>query len=218
MFAMIVTDLIYKLKLRRKPILILLSVLLPLVILWIFKIPVLKAVGGYLRDPDTPSGRYDVAFVLSGNAYDRSTEAARLYKSGLFTKIVCTGSGIPKVLRATDCAATEAELSAYILRKNGIPDSVITILNDGTSTREEGLIIKEYAERQNLSKLLIISSINHTRRIRKTLNNVLPDRLEFTIAGADDTSYDEVYWWTSEEGLIAVNNEYIKLIYYIITY
>jgi hypothetical protein len=38
------------------------------------------------------------------------------------------------------------------------------------------------------------------------------------IAGAPSTTYNEKLWWAKENGLIMVNNEYIKLLYYWITY
>jgi uncharacterized SAM-binding protein YcdF (DUF218 family) len=215
---MIAINFLKKFKVNRKLLILITTCICLILILYLFRIPLLKSIGRFLRDTDSPNGTYDVAFVLSGNAYDRSTEALRLYKSGFFKKIVCTGSAIPKVLRATDCKLTEAELSASVLRHNGLSDSVVTVLNDGTSTREEGLIIKEYVQNNNIKRLLIISSLNHTRRIRRTISKLLNESTKYDIVGADDTSYDELYWWTSEDGLIAVNNEYIKLIYYSLKY
>jgi hypothetical protein len=36
--------------------------------------------------------------------------------------------------------------------------------------------------------------------------------------GAPASSFQESSWWTSEEGLIMLNNEYVKLAYYHIKY
>jgi hypothetical protein len=35
---------------------------------------------------------------------------------------------------------------------------------------------------------------------------------------ANSLVYDSDSWWTSEEGLLMVNNEYVKLLYYLVKY
>ena len=42
--------------------------------------------------------------------------------------------------------------------------------------------------------------------------------IQVSIKGAASSSYSENEWWKSENGLIALNNEYIKLIYYFMKY
>ncbi|UPT68958.1 MAG: hypothetical protein M0D57_10195 [Sphingobacteriales bacterium JAD_PAG50586_3] len=60
-----------------------------------FKVPILQAVSNNLRSEDEPvKTRY--LFVLSGGAYDRAHEAARLYKAGLVDTLVCTGENVEK--------------------------------------------------------------------------------------------------------------------------
>jgi hypothetical protein len=62
----------------------------------------------------------------------------------------------------------------------------------------------------------------HTRRIRWVLGQLDrrqgDHRVRFLLQGASDHSYEEARWWEYEKGLIFVNNEYLKLLYYIWRY
>ena len=42
--------------------------------------------------------------------------------------------------------------------------------------------------------------------------------IEVLLSGCSHSFYDENFWWESEEGMIMVNNEYMKLLYYYLNY
>lgn len=159
------------------------------------------------------------AFVLSGGAFDRGNEATFLFQEKKIGNIICTGENKPPDFKAINLEMLESEVT----RKNiisQINDSAkVTLLKIGTSTLEESEIILEYCLKHSLKECLIISSKFHTRRI----NNVFKKKFEkkgiqVFIKGAASSAYVENEWWKSENGLIALNNEYIKLFYYFVKY
>lgn len=159
------------------------------------------------------------AFVLSGGAYDRGNHAANLINEGKIDKIVCTGANQPPDFKALKIDMLESELT----RKNiitQIQDStIITLLKEGTSTREESEIILEYCLKHKIKECVILSSKFHTKRIHKVFKKKFKKKgIKIYISGAASSSYDEKLWWKSENGLISLNNEYIKLMYYAIKY
>ena len=158
----------------------------------------------------------EYAFVLGGNSLDRGNEAFQLYKSGTIKKIVCTGENIPSVLEAVGKPMTEAELTAdYLMNAKGIPDSLIIIINEGTSTREESNSILNFCKQKKIKNATIISSKFHLRRVRNVFEDLfLENGIELNFQGCTNSKFNEMEWWKTEEGMIAINNEYIKLIYY----
>ena len=62
---------------------------------------------------------------------------------------------------------------------------------------------------------MLVTSAFHTRRARwifeKTLAG-LPVRLQMVAVPYSD--FNQTNWWKNENGLITLNNEYIKLFYY----
>lgn len=156
------------------------------------------------------------AFVLSGQAKERGALAAELSNQGKIGEIICTGANQPPDLAVYDSDLLESELTVMqILKLAKNPELKISALKVGTSTKEEADAILEYCIQNQIDTAVIISSLFHTRRIHNTFSKKFKKRdITILIAGAESEMYNENEWWKSEYGLIAVNNEYIKLIYY----
>ena len=89
------------------------------------------------------------------------------------------------------------------------------MLEIGTSTKEESEAIANYCAENTLKRVILISDKFHTRRIRRVFEPLFDElETELIIHGTGSTRYDEAEWWKKEEGLIMVNNEYVKLLYY----
>lgn len=157
----------------------------------------------------------EVAFVLGGSSMDRGKEAARIYEDGWVPQLVSTGENIPSVLEIKGIMESEAELTKQQMVSAGVHSSVCIILTRGTSTKEEAEAILEYCERHGHKKIMIISNKFHLRRIHKVFRSRFKEKgIDIILHGAASSRYDELNWWESEEGLIATNNEYMKLCYY----
>ena len=200
----------------RKKLLIWFSlIILSLLLLVLLRVPLMSVAGNYLISIDELQ-KSDVIFVLGGSSFDRGNAAAELYKAGYASKIVCLGENIPFVFKAIDKNYTEAKVSKInIVRNNNVKKRDVDLLEIGTSTKEESEAIANYCAENKLKRVILISDKFHTRRIRRVFEPLLDElETELIIHGTGSTRYDEAEWWKKEEGLIMVNNEYVKLLYY----
>src|SRR5262245_3714895 len=138
------------------------SLLFVVLMLFLFRTPILRGMGNYLIASGEPQ-KSDVMFVLSGSPIDRGNEAAKLYKEGWSGKIVCTGGNQSRDLMAVGMHYFESQLTALELKRSGIPDSAVQIINEGTSTWEESDVALNYCKRNDLHSCIIVSSDFHTR-------------------------------------------------------
>ncbi len=200
----------------RKIIVVIGIILLALCIVYAARRPIMRVFGNYLIQEDELT-TCEALFVLSGNPKDRALEASRLLKAGYAPKVVCTGESVHRILLVVGDSTDEAGLSRIELLAAGIPDNQIEILHIGTSTREESEAILAYCKTQGLKKIMVVSDKFHTNRIDYAFRDVFEDAgIQLVLRGCPSTAYSENNWWANEEGLIMVNNEYIKLLYYYI--
>lgn len=186
------------------------------ILLILFRVPLMRSIGSYLID-DTEAVQCDMIFVLGGNSYDRGKEAAKLYENELTESLVCTGGNVPNVLEALDTLLYEAEITKQLLINWGVNQEHIDALTSSTSTQEESEEILEYCIKSSVKRIGILSSKFHLRRTRNVFENTFAnEEVELYFFGAPSSVYSEEEWWKSEEGMIMVNNEYMKLLYYFI--
>ena len=182
---------------------------------FIFKTPILHSFSNFLMKQDAPE-KADLMVVLSGSAFDRGNEGARLYNEGYAKRIICPGGNLEEILLALGDTLYESDVCKKDITRNGVPDSLVTVLHYGTSTREEADTILGYCKEHHIKKIIVVTTLFHTRRA----GNVYRKRFEkegitVIMRGAHSSSYDENLWWQSEYGLIALNNEYMKTLYYL---
>lgn len=176
--------------------------------------PILKGVGAYLIKEDTEV-RVDAAFVLSGNAYERSVKAKEMHEKGYAPLLTATGEGINDNLLALGIDISDAELGRDALIRLGVDSTAIRMLRVGTSTQEESEAILGYAKELGYQRIMIISSRFHTRRIQRVFKRKFKQAgIDVFVIGAAPRDYNTSRWWESEMGMIFVNNEYMKLLYY----
>ena len=193
---------------------ILLALLLGLVVT--FRARLLTAAANYLivDDPLQPA---DVIFVLNGDYNTRPFRAAELYHQGLAPLILMArAEGQPA--ERLGLVQNETDISVAVMEKLGVPADRIVVLpvkGGVTSTFDEASQLRQYVERTGIQRVLLLTSAFHTRRARWVIEKELsglPMKLEVSAVPYD--GFDATNWWQNENGLIAVNNEYIKLFYY----
>lgn len=198
-----------------KSIIILCSLLL---ILFLFRNPILRGLGGYLISED-PLIQTDAYFILGGNSFERGMEAVRIYEQFPSSKFVTTGGNFPLQIQAFDTIMTEAALTRHLMVKKGIPDSLIVILEGSTSTFEESNEIIRYCEEKGYHNITLVSSSFHLRRMRWVFEEKFRIKgITTYFHGAVDSEFDKNNWWKNESSLITCNNEYVKLVYYLFKY
>jgi uncharacterized SAM-binding protein YcdF (DUF218 family) len=185
-----------------------------LLTLWWLRFDILRGFGNYLDDSDAPHPAQRI-FVLGGGAFDRGHEAARLWYQGIAPRIICTGSYISGTVKSLGLDYTEAQLTQMRIWSFDIDSAFVEAVNIGTSTMEESNFILNYCLDHELNKIILVSDKFHTRRIKNVFEKKFEEaKIEVFYAGAPSSRYRESEWWREESGLIMVNNEYIKLVYY----
>ncbi|NIM05619.1 MAG: hypothetical protein GTO55_05420, partial [Armatimonadetes bacterium] len=178
-----------------------------------FRAPILRQVGAVMIVQHGLE-RADAIFVLGGDAAERGAHAATLYREGLSDTLVTSGGREDKELKLFDIHATEAEVTAQALKRGGVPDEAIVVLNVGKSTIEEGFAVLDYVLRHGWSSIIVVTSAYHTRRAEWVMNKALKEldvKVMLSPSGLED--YHLAEWWRYEKDLVYVNNEYLKLLY-----
>lgn len=177
---------------------------------------------------ETPIEKADAIFILGGNINDRTACAAQLYNEGWSKKLIPLGANydyVQEVLigcnpdcQSNDCnpCKPDALLMQEILETNlNIPFDAIVPIPEGTSTKEESESILSFCLENNYKKIIVVSDLFHLRRISYVFIKPFENKgIKVILKGAKNSHYSEERWWQFEQGLIMVNNEYIKLMYY----
>ena len=182
--------------------------------LYLFRAPILSSFATFLIVEDSLQ-KADAIFILSGGGYDRGNEAAKIFEKGFAPKIICTGGNAMNELCVFDIDTLESDMAQANLFQLGISDSVIVMIREGTSTKEEAKIIFDYCKQNNFKRIIIVSSKLHTYRVNNVFRKKLKDAgVDLIIRGAPSSRLSEMEWWKTEDGLIAINNEWLKTFYY----
>lgn len=175
---------------------------------------VFRSLGGLLITEDAPV-RVDAAYVLGGGPVERGERGAQLLRSGLCGTLVTTGVNIHRVLEAEGVLFTEAELTKRAACRAGADSLRVRLLEEGTSTWEEAAAVLRDAQAHGHDSIAIVSTEFHMRRVRRVFRKRFAGSgITVLTVAAYSPMYDHLAWWESEEGLMMVNNEYVKTIYY----
>ncbi len=181
---------------------------------FLFRNHIFHSMGNYLIK-ESALVEADAIVVLGGASFERGSHASELYHSRYADQMVCTGGNTPYSLKAIGSPMIEAQVSKLVLVQRGVPSEDITCLESATSTFEEAQELRQYADSMQWKRIIIVSSKFHTRRVSKVFDKAFREtEVELIYSGAPSLTYDENQWWKSEEGMIMVNNEYMKLLYY----
>jgi uncharacterized SAM-binding protein YcdF (DUF218 family) len=198
----------------KKFIIIVTCIIAAFLIIFLLRYPILRVMGNHLVYEDSLK-RADAIFVLSGQGYERGNESAKLYKQGYANKIVCTGGNKNPDFLAMNMDLYESAITQNDLLRCGVNSDAIDTLNRGKNTDDESNVILNYCKKNNIHSCIIISSKFHTRRIKYAFQKKFESNgITILIHGAPSVTYDESTWWKNEYGAIALDNEYIKLMYY----
>ena len=182
-------------------------------IIFLFRISFLL-VAFFLTEEDPLPQKADVMFGFSGAAKERGIGAAKLYHAGIVKRIICTGEIITHDMEVLKLPYKESDITKQCLRNEGVPDSCIQILPVGTSTWDEYLAIDQYCVQKQFRSVILLSTKFHTNRIHRLFSKTQHQNLQYYVSGTPSIDYKENEWWKYEQGLIFVNNECLKTIYY----
>ncbi|SIO55257.1 DUF218 domain-containing protein [Singulisphaera sp. GP187] len=158
----------------------------------------------------------DALILLLGGADHRPRKALELYRRGLAPIILLAESGVQPVLKLD-----ESELTRQYLVDEGVPAAAVQILPGGKvkSTRDEAIRVRAYARTQPIRRVTIVTTAFHTARgrwiFRRSLRGL---NIDIRMAAADHPAFHEANWYHTEEGLVLYFAEFIKTLFYRLSY
>ena len=198
---------------RRKFIFLLIFLLLAVMFLAV-GVAAFRGAGGWLvrEDPIAPA---EVIVVLSGGMPYRAERAAALYRGGYAPEVWVTFPESPAAdLHALGISFVgEEEYDRQILLKRGVPENAVRILPDAIiDTEQEVVEIAREMHRTGKSRAIIVTSPEHTRRVRALWRTLAGNDLKLTVRAAFEEPYDARHWWRNSRDALSVVREYLGLL------
>ena len=153
----------------------------------------LGRMAGFFLIRDEPPVKADAALVLGGDGNgQRTLKAAQLAQAGWVPIVYLSG---PRML-----VGYESGEMRVFAEAQGFPDSMFQeIHHSQTSTRAEAAEVTAELRRRGVHRLLLVTSLFHTRRAYYLFHRAAPDMEIHTVA-APDPDFTPGTWWKSREG------------------
>ena len=179
--------------------------------------PILRELVSWLFVED-PLEAASAIIVLSGALPYRPLEAARLYKDGWAPRIVLTrGKRFKRyyALKALGLVYPEHhEVSRQVLLKLGVPDEAISVVEGEihSTLSEAGQVLKALSPPEG-TKLIVVTSKQHTRRARLIWNHVTSGQVTPIIRyPREDPTFVVEGWWRRNNEIEMAAHEFMGLI------
>jgi len=181
---------------------------------FLFLVGFVLASSHFLTVEDAPA-KANAIVVLGGECggFYRTQHALDLFNNGYAPVIVFSGGTL--IGTGLDCSS--AQLSLEAAQELGLPAGAFIIADGAQSTYDEAANIRQLAHEQGWHSLIIVTDPFHTRRALRTFRVLLPD-IDIYVSAASDPAYDPEHWWQTEDGLVDVFSEVVKLGFYWIRY
>jgi uncharacterized SAM-binding protein YcdF (DUF218 family) len=165
----------------------------------------LPRLGSWLVIQD-PLIKSDAIIVLGGTMYERQLEAVDLYKEAwapriyLFRELIDWGElalverGVPYM------KVVDLQIDAML--RLGVPREAIEILDRAESTAAEADYVRQLVTAQKLSRVIVVSSKQHTRRARLVMRRRLKDTGTEVIVRPSRYDRSNVERWWSERATL----------------
>jgi uncharacterized SAM-binding protein YcdF (DUF218 family) len=165
----------------------------------------------------TEDGLAPAEILVVSNVKPRATalEAALLFKANISPRVLMTEwVHDPLVEKTRELGIPYLDspaINKLILERSGVPASAITVLPDqADGTGAEIAAIAEYAGRNRVGSLLVVTARTHTTRTKWLLRRALPNvRVAVRSSRFDDFRPDR--WWHEREQSREVLTEYLRL-------
>ena len=157
----------------------------------------------------------DVIVVLSGGLPYRALGAADIYKSCYAPDVwVSYPLGPQQELSNLGIHFVgEEEYNREILVHQGVPEKNVAIFSGQIiNTEEEVEEIAREMKAQGKHTAIIVTSPEHTRRVRALWNALAGGELKAIVRGAPTDPFDANHWWRNTPDILAVTRESLGLI------
>jgi uncharacterized SAM-binding protein YcdF (DUF218 family) len=164
---------------------------------------------------EDPLSKADVIFVLSGGLSYRAEEAAALFKTGYAREVWLSRPVSPsdKLIKLGIHYVGEEEYNTEILIHEGVPAKVIQVLPDTVvDTEQEVAEAVEGMRRSGMTKVIIVTSPLHARRVRALWNKLAGKDLQLLVHAAPGDPADIDHWWRNTHDVSSVVHETVGLL------
>jgi uncharacterized SAM-binding protein YcdF (DUF218 family) len=161
----------------------------------------------------------DAAVVLGGGLNTRPFAAADLYNAGKVRFVLVT-AGEPSRMENSLAILSHTELNRAVLINRGVPlQSIILVGHDVANTYQESRAVREWAQQTGAKKIIIVTEMFSSRRVRWIFDRQLATiGVKTIIYALPHPNYDYRRWWQGELGVIEFQNEVLKYLYYRLKY
>ena len=208
---------------RTKKILLIASVFFILLAAW----SLLAAILANNLVVEKPLLKADAILVLGGaSAYvERTHEAAAIFKEGIAPQILLTNDGLQGGWDQKEQRNPYfVERARAELIREGVPaEAIETLPGVVNGTNDEANLFVKISLEKKLKSVLLITSAYHSRRALWTFERFLAKHNSAVAVGLKSPPNDQqtltlFNWWLSYQGWQTVGEEYVKLIYYWLSY
>jgi uncharacterized SAM-binding protein YcdF (DUF218 family) len=174
----------------------------------------IRLVGYWLvvEDPLEPA---QAIVVLSGSMPLRALEAADIYRRGYSAEVWVTRSASPvEELRQMGIGYVGEEFyNEKVLMHRGVPADAIRILQEPVeNTEEEVREIAAELQRVGGSKVIVVTSKPHTRRVKAIWKVRVGGSPRLIVRFASQDSFDAAHWWRHTRDALDVVREVLGLV------
>ena len=169
--------------------------------------------GRWLTRED-PLSSADVIFVLSGGMPYRAEEAGKVFGMG-YAPVVWVSRAESPASHLEELGVHfvgEEEYNREILIHEGVPAAVVHILPDPiVDTEQEVEEVTREMRRAGKTKVIIVTSPQHTRRVKALWRKDAGDDLAVLVHAAHEDPFDGDHWWRNTRDALAVVREMMGL-------
>jgi uncharacterized SAM-binding protein YcdF (DUF218 family) len=185
---------------------------------WVWREPLLRGAADHWVVSDAIT-RADAVAIFGGGAEVRAFVAADLYKKGLVRKIVISETWEDASV-AIGANPSHSEYNRTVLVKLGVPESAMeTFGTANRSTRDEAVTLREWADRNKVSAIIVPTEMFSARRVRWMLHRAFGSTdVRIEVPSYESARFKHDQWWKTEEGIVVFQNEILKYIYYRVKY
>lgn len=153
--------------------------------------------------------------VLGGGINTRPFAAADLYNAGR-VQTVLVASVRPARVEQLQVVPPNTEIIRGMLIKLKVPPlAIVEIGRDVSNTYDEARAVRDWAKNNNATKIIVITEMFSSRRVRWIFNRELSSAgVKVIIHPVLDPDYAFERWWQDERGIVQFQNEVLKYLYY----
>jgi uncharacterized SAM-binding protein YcdF (DUF218 family) len=164
---------------------------------------------------EDPLAKADEVVVLSGTMPVRAEEAGRIFQMGYAPEVwVSTPDSPREELAAMGIPFSgEEDYSRAVLIHEGVPAADVKIFPQSiVDTENEIEEISAQMLRDGKSSAIIVTSPEHTRRVRLLWSKLAGKNLRLIVRGAPQDPFDANHWWRNTRDTFSVVRELLGIV------